>query len=272
MTRKPWKSSGKDPAHELRTASAALGTPAWHGVAGRVNHCNSAGEGCVYRNLILLMTEMKSLIWRNERAALFRLAILPRHSSRICGLKPRTRCFVPQLIVLKRRLHGRVRLTNHDRWFFNPLYRWFPSILVRTILQPETLRALARAGFRCYWRWKSRPREGDRNRNGYARFILRMSLENPLWGAPRHPGELLSSGLEIAQSELPPVHGQTTGATQPRVRTFLLTHAPDIAGHGRFVVPTIGFDLLYPSSSSRLAAATSSGSTSQHRTAMVALK
>src|SRR5712672_1567542 len=25
-----------------------------------------------------------------------------------------------QLIVLKRRLRGRVRLTNNDRWFFNP--------------------------------------------------------------------------------------------------------------------------------------------------------
>src|ERR1700730_18983325 len=30
-----------------------------------------------------------------------------------------------QLIVLKRRLRGRVRLTNHDRWFFIQLYRWF---------------------------------------------------------------------------------------------------------------------------------------------------
>jgi hypothetical protein len=34
-----------------------------------------------------------------------------------------------QLIVLKRRLRGRVRLTNKDRWFFIQLYRWFPSIL-----------------------------------------------------------------------------------------------------------------------------------------------
>jgi hypothetical protein len=33
-----------------------------------------------------------------------------------------------QLIVLRRRLHGRVRLTNHDRWFFTQLYRWFPAI------------------------------------------------------------------------------------------------------------------------------------------------
>ena len=45
-----------------------------------------------------------------------------------------------QLIVLRRRVHGRVRLTNHDRWCFIRLYRWFPSILkVLTIVRPETL-------------------------------------------------------------------------------------------------------------------------------------
>src|SRR5258708_25107044 len=45
-----------------------------------------------------------------------------------------------QLIVLSRRLQGRVRLTNHDRWFLIQLYRWFPSILkVLTIIRPETL-------------------------------------------------------------------------------------------------------------------------------------
>src|SRR5215475_11111910 len=34
-----------------------------------------------------------------------------------------------QLIVLRRKLHGRVRLTNHDRWFFIQLYHFFPPIL-----------------------------------------------------------------------------------------------------------------------------------------------
>jgi hypothetical protein len=63
-----------------------------------------------------------------------------------------------QLIVLKRRLHGRVRHTNHDRWFLIHLYRWFSSILK----VPETLVRWHRAGFRCYWGWKSRHREGDR--------------------------------------------------------------------------------------------------------------
>src|ERR1700693_4366916 len=62
-----------------------------------------------------------------------------------------------QLIVLRRKVHGRVRLTNNDRWFFIQLYRWFPSILtVLTIIRPETLVQWHRAGFRCYWRCKSR--------------------------------------------------------------------------------------------------------------------
>jgi type II secretory pathway pseudopilin PulG len=66
-----------------------------------------------------------------------------------------------QLMVLRRRLRGRVRITNHDRWFFVQLYRWFPSILsVLTIIRPETLVRWHRAGFRNYWRWKSRSSGG----------------------------------------------------------------------------------------------------------------
>jgi ABC transporter substrate binding protein len=56
-----------------------------------------------------------------------------------------------QLIVLRRSLHGRVRLTNHDRWFFIRLCRWFPSILQAfTIIRAETLLRWHRAGFRFY--------------------------------------------------------------------------------------------------------------------------
>ena len=66
-----------------------------------------------------------------------------------------------QLNILRRKLHGRVQLTNHDRLFFIQLYRWFPSILkVLTIIRPETLVRWHRAGFRCYWRWKWRPPAG----------------------------------------------------------------------------------------------------------------
>src|SRR2546427_4806877 len=62
-----------------------------------------------------------------------------------------------QLIVLQRRVSGRVQLTNGDRLFLVMLYRWFPSILKAiTITRPETLLRWHRAGFRRYWRWKSR--------------------------------------------------------------------------------------------------------------------
>ena len=45
-----------------------------------------------------------------------------------------------QLVVLRRKVQGRIRLRNNDRWFLIELYRWFPSILqIVTIVQPETI-------------------------------------------------------------------------------------------------------------------------------------
>jgi len=56
-----------------------------------------------------------------------------------------------QLIVLRRKVQGRARLTNSDRWFFIQLYRWFPSILqVVTIVQPEGPHYLIRDRDRIY--------------------------------------------------------------------------------------------------------------------------
>ena len=79
-----------------------------------------------------------------------------------------------QLIVLRRKVQGRVRLSNNDRWFFVQLYRWFPSILhVITIVQPETFVRWHRAGFRCYWRWKSRSRGGRPQIEADLRTLIR---------------------------------------------------------------------------------------------------
>src|SRR5467141_5190575 len=109
-----------------------------------------------------------------------------------------------QLIVLRRRPHGRIRLTSHDRLFFIQLYRRFPAIRkVLTIIRPETLVRWHRAGFRGYWRWKSRPRGGRPQIETELRVLVRrMSVENPLWGAPRIHGELLKLGFELAQSSV----------------------------------------------------------------------
>src|SRR5271168_5204323 len=152
-----------------------------------------------------------------------------------------------QLIILRRKLRGRVQLANSDRWFLVQLYRWFPSILkVLTIIRPETLVRWHRAGFRSYWRWKSRSLGGRPQIEADLRALIRrMSVENSLWGAPRIHGELLKLGFAVAQSSVAKYMVKRRGPPSQRWRTFLRNHAPDIAAMDLFVVPTIGFDLLY---------------------------
>ena len=152
-----------------------------------------------------------------------------------------------QLIILRRKVRGRVRLTNCDRLFFIQLYRWFPSVLKAiTIIRPETLVRWHRAGFRLYWRRKSRSLGGRPKIAADLRALIRqMSAENPLWGAPRIHGELLKLGFEVAQSSVAKYMVKRCGPPSQGWRTFLRNHAPDIAALDLFVVPTIGFDLLY---------------------------
>jgi transposase InsO family protein len=76
-------------------------------------------------------------------------------------------------------------------------------------------------------------------------LIRRMSMENPLWGAPRIHGELLKLGLEVAQSSVAKYMVKRRAPPSQGWRTFLRNHAPDIAAMDLFVVPTIGFNLLY---------------------------
>jgi hypothetical protein len=106
-----------------------------------------------------------------------------------------------QLIVLQRKLRNRVEFTDSDRLFFIQLYRWFPSILkVITTFCPETVVRWHRAGFRRYWRWKSRNPGGRPQIAADLRALIRrMSVENVLWGAPRIHGELLKLGFAVAQ-------------------------------------------------------------------------
>src|SRR6202035_910447 len=131
-----------------------------------------------------------------------------------------------QCVVLKRRLHGRVRLTSHDRWFLIQLYRWFPSILqVLTIIRPETLVHWHRAGFRCYWRWTSRPLGGRPQIDTELRALIRrMSVENPLWGAPRIHGELVKLGVEVAQASVGKYMVKLRGPPSQGWRPFLVRH------------------------------------------------
>src|SRR5258708_22673878 len=168
-----------------------------------------------------------------------------------------------QLIVLRRTLHGRAQLTNYDRWFLVQLYRWFPSILqVLTIIGPETLVRWHRAGFRCYWRWKSRRRGGRPQIDTELRgLIRRMSVENPLWGAPRIHGELLKLGFEVAQSSVASTWSNDGGHPardgEPSCATTRRTLPPWTCSLFQLSVSTCSM----PSSSSGSTAAPWSGST-----------
>ena len=152
-----------------------------------------------------------------------------------------------QIIVLRRKLRGRIRFSNGDRLFFVWVCRLFPSISrAMLIIRPDTLVRWQRAGFRCYWRWKSRVRIGrPRVDHELRALIRRMSAENPLWGAPRIHGELLKMGFEVAQSTVAKYMIKRRGPPSQTWRTFLRNHAPDIAAIDLFVVPTISFGLLY---------------------------
>jgi hypothetical protein len=90
-----------------------------------------------------------------------------------------------------------------------------------------------------------------------------MSVENPLWGAPRIHGELLKLGFEVAQSSVAKYMVKRHGPPSQGWRTFVRNHAPDIAAMDLFVVPTVGFDLLYAFVIVRWTVETWSGSTSQ---------
>jgi transposase InsO family protein len=152
-----------------------------------------------------------------------------------------------QLVVLKRTAPARPRLKATDRLIFVCLYCLFPSLLDASIIfKPETLLRWHRTGFRLFWRWKSRRPSGRPALPADIRSLVRrISRENPLWGAPRIHGERLKLGIEVAQSTLAKYMIRRRRPPSQGWKTFLRNHTPHIAAIDMFVVPTIGFRLLY---------------------------
>jgi hypothetical protein len=107
-----------------------------------------------------------------------------------------------QLNVLRRKSPKRVAFSKVERLVFVGLYRLAPGMLdALKILKPQTVIHWHRAGFRAYWRSKSRPRGGRPKTPADIRQLIReMSVANPLWGAPRIHGELLKLGIDVGQT------------------------------------------------------------------------
>lgn len=152
-----------------------------------------------------------------------------------------------QLNVLRRRSTKKPMLSNIDRLVFVGLYGLVPGVLsALAIVRPETVIRWHRAGFRLYWRWKSKSHGGRPKVPADIRQLIRdISLTNPLWGAPRIHGELLKLGIDIGQTTVAKYMVRGRRPPSQGWKTFLRNHADGIASIDLFVVPTISFRLLY---------------------------
>jgi hypothetical protein len=152
-----------------------------------------------------------------------------------------------QIIVLRRGMPTRPRMRATDRLVLGWLCRLFPNARdALTVIRPETVLRWHRAGFRSYWRWKSRRRPGRPVVSAEIRELIRaMSLANPLWGAPRIHGELLKIGIDVGQTSVAKYMARRRGPPSQGWKTFVRNHADGIAAMDLFVVPTVSFRLLY---------------------------
>src|SRR3974390_3355831 len=152
-----------------------------------------------------------------------------------------------QLNILQRRSPKRPTLSNIDRLVFVGLYGLAPGVLsALSIVRPETVIRWHRAGFRLYWRWKSRSHGGRAKLPSDVRQLIRdISIANPLWGSPRIHGELLKLGIDVGQTTVAKYMARGRRPPSQGWKTFLRNHADRIASIDLFVVPTISFQLLY---------------------------
>src|SRR5262245_44728272 len=121
-----------------------------------------------------------------------------------------------------------------------------PLILVT----PRTVVDWHRAGFRLYWKWRSRakPLGGMKPTSIEIRaLVFRMAKENPTWGAPRIHGELLMLGFNLSETTVSRWLRQAPRTPNPAKRgfTFLRNHRAAIAAMDFFTVPTLTFGVLY---------------------------
>ena len=153
-----------------------------------------------------------------------------------------------QVAVLKRK-RPRPKLTILDRLFWTALRRfWSRWSDVLVIVKPDTVVAWHRAGFRLYWRWRSRPRGGRPKVTKEIReLIRRLADENPSWGAPKIHAELQKLGFVISERTVARYLCRITrrGNAAKSWLAFLHNHREAIVAFDFFTVPTVTFQLLY---------------------------
>ena len=153
-----------------------------------------------------------------------------------------------QIGVLRRSSRKRPKLTLVDRLLWVWLSRiWSDWRSALAIVEPETVVAWHRRGFRVFWTWKVR--HGHPGRPIISRevrdLIRKMCRENPCWGAPRIHGELLKLCINIGESSVSKYMVRSGKPPSQTWRTFLENHAQQLVSIDFFTVPTIRFQFLY---------------------------
>jgi len=150
-----------------------------------------------------------------------------------------------QLEVLQRNIKP-PRLRNRDRVLWVALSRFWPDWRGSlAIVQPKTVVAWHRRGWRLYWRWKSRGRGRPAVPAEVQQLIRRISQDNPLWGAPRIHGELLKLGYDVSEATVAKYMTKGHHPPSPTWRSFIRNHFSEIAAVDFFTVPTLTFKTLY---------------------------
>jgi putative transposase len=153
-----------------------------------------------------------------------------------------------QIGVFLRSSRKRSKLTLVDRLIWVWLSRiWSDWRSALAIVEPETVLAWHRKGFRLFWTWKVR--HGQPGRPVISRevrdLIRKMCRENSSSGAPRIHGELLKLGIEIGESSISKYMVRSRKPPSQTWRTFLENHAQQLVSIDFFTVPTIRFQVLY---------------------------
>lgn len=153
-----------------------------------------------------------------------------------------------QINVLRRSGRRRLRLSCVDRLLWVWLSRlWTSWCSALVIVKPETVIRWHRRGFRFYWTWKSRRARGSRPDlpQEVGDLLRKMSVANPLRGAPRIHGELLKLGINLSQATVAKYMARPRKPPSQTWRTFLNNHVRNLVSVDFFTVPTMSFRVLF---------------------------
>jgi len=150
-----------------------------------------------------------------------------------------------QIAVLSRN-NKKPRFSNSDRllWIFlrKIWSRWKGAL---AIVQPQTVVGWHRAGFRLFWRWKSRKHGRPPVDRELVELIRRMWEANPTWGSPRIRAELAKLGFTVSDSTVRKYRPRFRGPPSQSWRSFLENHGKGVVAIDFLTVPTATFRILY---------------------------